>query len=125
VDPGIEFDDKDPDSFWLIQKIDGQDEPVKLKLDLRVLPLDVAKGCKVGEARNEPNNSPFLPGPVGRMELSLNPFKMLAQLVGPGVINKIVGVLVCVACCALCAAMLPLIMGNMASALILKWIGIN
>jgi hypothetical protein len=76
--PKIEWDKDDKDSFWLVQKIKGQDDPVKIRLDLRMLPTNVSKGCKVGEGRNEPNNSPYLPGPIGRMEFSLNPFKMLA-----------------------------------------------
>ena len=36
-----------------------------------------AEKNKVGDARQEPNHSPFLPPPVGRLSLSLNPFKML------------------------------------------------
>jgi hypothetical protein len=123
-DPGIEFDKEYPDSFWLVQKIDGQDEPVKIRLDLRLLPAHLAKGCKVGEARSEPNNSPKLPEPVGRMEFSFNPFKMLSQLLGPGSTGKLAGVCCCVACCALCISLLPLIMGNMASTLINKMVGL-
>jgi hypothetical protein len=34
---------------------------------------------KVGGGRTEPNNTPYLPPPVGRLEWSLNPFKMLVS----------------------------------------------
>jgi hypothetical protein len=34
----------------------------------------------VGEARNEPNLDPMLPPPIGRMKLTMNPFKMLVSI---------------------------------------------
>ena len=46
-------------------------------------PISSAERNHVGVARKEPNHSPFLPPPVGRLNLSLNPFKMLSQFVGP------------------------------------------
>ena len=35
----------------------------------------------VGSGRAEPNHSPFLPPPVGRISFSLNPFTMLVSLI--------------------------------------------
>ena len=32
---------------------------------------------KVGDARSEPNHSPYLPPPPGRISFTLNPIKML------------------------------------------------
>ena len=37
-----------------------------------------ADANKVGDARSEPNHSPFLPNPTGRLEFSMNPIKMLS-----------------------------------------------
>ena len=34
---------------------------------------------KVGEARQEPNINPYLPPPVGRISLTLNPWKMFVR----------------------------------------------
>ena len=37
----------------------------------------------VGKGRDDPNVNPYLPPPVGRIEFTLNPFKMMNQCVGP------------------------------------------
>ena len=71
----IEF--KDDDTF-LLSTPDKDGKPIKLRLDLRIYPIVTAKNMVVGDGRNEPNMSPHLPPPVGRIEFSLNPFKMLA-----------------------------------------------
>jgi len=68
----------------------------------------------------EPNHSPYLPQPVGRISFSLNPFKMLAQLVGPELRRKIYLACCCLICLALCVALFPLIFSNVVSALIVK-----
>jgi len=52
-------------------------KPIKVYVDLRVVPGDYAETNKVGAARGDPNVEPTLPPPVGRFQLSLNPFKML------------------------------------------------
>lgn len=48
-----------------------------------------AEANKVGTAREEPNHSPYLPPPVGRLQLTFNPWKMFTQLIGPEVLRKI------------------------------------
>ena len=58
---------EDDDSFWLTTTRPGEQKPIKIRLDVRILPISAANGCKVGDARNEPNNSPTLPAPIGRM----------------------------------------------------------
>lgn len=80
----------------------------------------MADSNKVGDARSEPNHSPFLPPPVGRISFSLNPFKMLAQLVGPAVLMKLYCMCCVVICCALLIMMAPMIVSNLASALIVE-----
>ena len=42
------------------------------------MPTNVAEKNKQGDGRSEPNNDPVMPEPVGRLEFTLNPFKMLA-----------------------------------------------
>ena len=72
----------------------------------------------MGVARKEPNHSPFLPPPVGRLNLSLNPFKMLSQLVGAAQLRKIYTYCFLAMCCVLCLAMLPMIFSNMIGSII-------
>ena len=36
--------------------------------------------CKVGKGRDAPNVNPYLPPPIGRFEWSLNPFKMIVNI---------------------------------------------
>ena len=38
---------------------------------------------KVGEARSEPNISPTLPPPEGRLSLDMNPLQLMLKMVGP------------------------------------------
>ena len=78
----------------------------------------------MGEARQEPNHSPFLPPPVGRLSFSLNPFKMLSQLVGPKLLRKIYCYTCLACCCALCIMLMPLIFSNVLAALLNKAMGI-
>jgi hypothetical protein len=79
--------DSDGQSFWvnLVNKNGKGELEVngRLRIQIDVLPKVEAEKNKVGEAQSEPNVNPFLPPPEGRLELSLNPFKMIAQLVGP------------------------------------------
>ena len=81
---GVQLSFQDDDSFWV--KLTGIDEKTgktkcvgQVRLSITILPKDLAAQSKVGEARLEPNHDPFLPPPTGRMELSLNPLKMLVR----------------------------------------------
>ena len=101
----IEFDG---DYFWLSappnKRADPEStEPIMIKLDLRVLPKSKAKPS-VGLGREEPNNSPYLPPPSGRLAFSLNPFEMFQQLAGKrmtSIVQKLCCVMVCVAILAM------------------------
>ena len=75
VDFKIEFGSED--SFILTTYKD--DKEIKIRLDLRIMPKEVADKSKVGEARDDPNREPFLPPPAGRIKFSLNPFTMLVS----------------------------------------------
>lgn len=49
----------------------------RLKLQIDIVPKKDAEANPVGAAQSEPNINPFLPKPFGRIEFSINPFKML------------------------------------------------
>lgn len=117
------FDKEDQNKFWL--KLMGKDENGKIdctgevRLQINVLPISFAEKNSVGKARDNPNHSPFLPAPEGRIEFSLNPFKMLNQLLSPDLIRKI-KVFCCIGVCvALIVVMFPMIFSQMISACIL------
>ena len=77
---GLKFEKENPRTFWvdLTSKENGKDVcNGRLKLQIDILPKKDALLNPVGEAQSEPNLNPFLPKPFGRIEFSLNPFKML------------------------------------------------
>ena len=89
----IEFlspeDDEDGIKFW-VQCYKGKKEAAgqgeksgRVMCSLEILPKKNAELDKVGKGRDEPNVNPYLPPPVGRLEFTLNPFKMMNQCVGP------------------------------------------
>jgi hypothetical protein len=84
---GINLDFKDENSFWVqiyggeLDKKTGLPEKTgKIRISVDILPKDQAKLNPVGDARSDPNQNPFLPPPIGRLSLSLNPFKMLVSI---------------------------------------------
>ena len=52
-------------------------------MTIHLYPKDAAEKNPQGVGRDNPNSDPHCPPPVGRIELSLNPFKMLMQLIPP------------------------------------------
>ena len=89
----IEFlskeDDEEQTKFW-VQCYKGKKEAAgqgeksgRVMCSLEILPKNLADLDKVGKGRDNPNVNPYLPPPVGRMEFTLNPFKMMNQCVGP------------------------------------------
>ena len=113
---GLTFDSEDARKFWV--ELVSKDEKGKrvvngrLKISIDILPKKDALLNPVGEAQSEPNCNPFLPKPFGRIEFSLNPLKMLNQLIGPALRRKLYCYCFLAACCALCIMMLPMIMSN-------------
>ena len=88
-----------------------------------LMPVSHADKNPVGKARDNPNHSPNLPAPVGRLEFSFNPFKMLLQLVSPAIRRKIYCGLCVAAMCALIVAIFPMIISTIVSNLIMKLLG--
>ena len=84
----------------------------KLRLQMELLPKVLADERPVGKGREEPNQFPKLPEPTGRAELSLNPYKMLVQLIGPDLTSKLLALLLAAGACVLLCIMIPLILSN-------------
>ena len=89
----IEFlspeDDEDGIKFW-VQCYKGKKEAAgqgeksgRVMCSLEILPKKNADLDVVGKGRDDPNVNPYLPPPVGRIQFTLNPFKMMNQCVGP------------------------------------------
>ena len=88
----VKFEKEDTKKFWVtLKKANAKGESIisgTVLISLEILPMWKANLCKVGEGRDEPNCNPHLPPPIGRLEFSLNPFKMLNQCVGPAYRRK-------------------------------------
>ncbi len=81
----------------------------KLAVSIQIIPEEMAKARPTGIGREDPNNNPYLPPPVGRMQLSLNPIDMLRQLMGPEIWRKF--------CCCCCCLVSFVVMGILGSVL--------
>jgi hypothetical protein len=69
----------DEDSFF-VDTVDKDGKSAgKIRIGLSVHPGEMAKSNPVGQGRTEPNHSPFLPPPVGRLSFSLNPIAMFVS----------------------------------------------
>ena len=97
----------------------------KVRIQVDVYPIADAELNKVGEAREEPNVNPYLPLPIGRLTLSLNPLKMIEQLVGAGFRRKMYTFIAIALCIAICIALLPMVMSDLISKAILSMFGLD
>jgi hypothetical protein len=100
-------------------EINGQ---VLVRID--VVPADYAEKNPVGKARAEPNKEPKLPEPEGRIELTINPFKMFNQMVGPAVRRKVYGFLCFMILCVLCVGIGPTILANILARLMYRMVDV-
>jgi hypothetical protein len=70
----------DEDSFF-VDTVDKDGKSAgKVRIGLSVYPGEMAKSNPVGLGRTEPNHSPFLPPPVGRLSFSFNPITMFVSI---------------------------------------------
>ena len=76
--PGTSLEFRDADDSFLLTTV-KDDKEIKIRIDLRILPKTASDAKPVGAARENPNMEPHLPPPIGRIEFSLNPFKMLVS----------------------------------------------
>ena len=114
--PDIKFNSEDSKKFWLDMKFKESQsgkETIngKIQVQIDVFPAEAANKNPVGKARQEPNHSPFLPTPQGRIVMTLNPFKMYQQLIGPEFRAQIFKVCCCITCIIAIAFFLPNISG--------------
>ncbi|EQC29478.1 hypothetical protein SDRG_12726 [Saprolegnia diclina VS20] len=95
--------DTDPtDSTWIkmerLNRETGQKEAMgAVCISMELMPVDKAKVQTVGFGRSDPNNSPFLPPPAGRLKFSMNPFYVFNELLGPKICHRVM----CCLCCVL------------------------
>ena len=102
----IQFMDKKDDEegikFWVQcykgkRDVAGEGEQGgRVLCSLEIVPKAYSDTEVVGKGRDDPNTNPYLPPPVGRLEFTLNPFKMVNQCIGPKFRKK------CYCLCLLC-----------------------
>ena len=89
---------------------------IRLQIDVR--PGVMCEKAPVGKARGDPNHTPFLPPPIGRISFSFNPWTMFKQLVGPAMRKTICKWFCGILWLVLCIYMLPNILGG----IVVSWI---
>jgi hypothetical protein len=109
---GGELEFYDDESFWLNMKDKDGQVNGKMRVQMSIMPKDQSDAYQVGEARTDPNHSPFLPPPIGRIVWSLNPWTMLNQCIAPAIRNKIICAICCILCLVIFIMCLPNIMGQ-------------
>lgn len=67
-------------------------------IGIQIFPIEKSEAQPAGIGRTEPNDSPFLPPPNGRLKFGWNPFSIIAQLLGPR--------LCCILCCCILIALI-------------------
>lgn len=84
-----------------------------------VVPVAIAdqKQYMVGSARDNPNHSPYLAPPIGRISFTMNPIKLFNMLLGPkarAAIKKWFWYVVCsVVCIGICYYIVPSLIANL------------
>lgn len=86
------FEFEDDEKFWVnCTRTDSNGVEAKsggVLCSLEILPMWKAEQVVVGSGRSEPNCSPYLPPPEGRLSWSWNPLVLLGQFVGPRLRRK-------------------------------------
>jgi len=81
--PGVKLQFEDDESFWVdcmgVGKKGDLERNGSVRISVGVYPKEMAVANPVGTGRSEPNHSPFLPPPVGRIKFSLNPIANLVR----------------------------------------------
>lgn len=96
----VEFENNE--QFWIKTSKNGG-----ILCSIEILPLWKANSVIVGKGRSSPNNNPFLPPPEGRLSWSMNPFKILGELVGKRIKRKVLVWMCSIFCCLFCIFFLP------------------
>jgi hypothetical protein len=75
-------------------------------ISVEIVPRDLADAMALGNGRKEPNHSPYLPPPVGRMRLTADPFKMMQQVIGTDLAGSLTNWFGCCACAGIAVAVM-------------------
>jgi hypothetical protein len=71
---------QDDDTFFL-DTFDSEGKSAGwVRIGLGIFPSEMATANPVGGGRSEPNHSPFLPPPVGRISFTLNPLTLFVSI---------------------------------------------
>lgn len=93
------------------QGADGDDNPDGwVQISLELVDGHMARNDPVGTGRALPNKQPYLPPPLGRVKLTLNPFGMCYQLLGPKLCVRVACPLCCACCCMLIIVLAPFLL---------------
>ena len=89
------------DRLWLddLKHPNITDNAGEILISLQMLPQHIALEFPAGKGRDAPNQNPILFPPTGRMKMSLNPFKLLGQILGPSIMRKC-KMIMCLSCAA-------------------------
>lgn len=89
----------------------------QVMLSIQLVPIDDVERSPAGHGRSEPNSNPPLPKPTGRLTFSLNPCKLLTDVVGAKYIRRVRRVLGCFCCVLLLVLILyytlPVVFGDL------------
>ena len=97
---------------------------VKIRISVDLLTEEQAKISPAGIGRGDPNQDPFLEGPKGRFQWTMNPLKLFEQLVGPQ-FRKQACLICCVTFCVLILIMLiPVFFSEILATLFTKAVGL-
>lgn len=107
------------EKFWLdctksVQKdgVDVEEVRGKVLVSMTLIPIAEAEIQPVGQGRSNPNQNPFLAPPIGRFQFSLNPIKLIEQIIGPVARGKFYKGCALICCIVICAAITPMVIAN-------------
>ena len=103
---------KDEQKFWMPMHKpgDGGEPGGWVQVSIELVDGIEAKHDPVGTGRSLPNKQPYLPPPLGRVKLTLNPFSLAYQLLGPKLCVRIACPMCCMCCCVLLVIFGPVLL---------------
>ena len=97
--------------------MEGADSDVPLLLlSVQLVPKSEVEKLPAGFGRSAPNSNPILPKQVGRLRFSLNPCRMMYDLLGPKLCRRLSGVFCCILCVLIVWSLIPVVIGNVVTA---------
>jgi len=124
----LKYDKDDEDGSFRVKVFGKNDETGEaecngiIRMLIDVVPVKIAEESPVGGAQDDPNNSPYLPPPIGRISFTLNPWKLFNMLLGPKARRAIKKWFCYVFCLALCVAICYYVVPGAIANLLTGWI---